>query len=181
MTNYNIDLQVPIIIRAPHQNKRGIQTNAITELVDLFPTLCSITPNNPVCVRTYSAVAQPSYSGENVALGINLAMGWDRFFVTVPATYAWTDVDIIPQTVTATNISPRFGMTGDMGERGMIAVFLGATYLDAELLIQDEIVLETPGERARRPVRTRSPRRTRTGRRRWACRRAGRRPHRARR
>ena len=112
---------------------------------DLFPSLCNITPNNPVCVRTYSAVAKPSYSGKNVALGINLAMGWDRFFVTVPATYAWTDVDIIPQTVTATNISPRFGMTGDMGERGMVAVFLGATYLDAEVLIEDEIVLETPG------------------------------------
>ena len=112
---------------------------------DLFPSLCNVTPNAPVCVRTYSAVAKPSYSGKNVALGINLAMGWDRFFVTIPATYAWTDVDIIPQTVTATNISPRIGMTGDMGERGMIAVFLGATYLDAEVLIADEIVLETPG------------------------------------
>jgi hypothetical protein len=111
---------------------------------DLFPSLCSITPNNPVCVRTYSAVATPSYSGENVALGINLAMGWDRFFVTLPATYAWTEVDIIPQTVNATNISPRFGMTGDMGERGMVAVFLGASYLDADVLIADEIVLETP-------------------------------------
>ena len=112
---------------------------------DLFPGLCNVTPNAPTCVRTYSAVARPSYSGDNVALGINLAMGWDRFFVTLPATYAWTDVDIIPQTVTATNISPRFGMTGDMGERGMIAVFLGATYLDAEVLIYDDIVLETPG------------------------------------
>ncbi len=112
---------------------------------DLFPSLCSITPNNPVCVRTYSTVAKPSYSGDNVALGINLAMGWDRFFVTIPATYAWTDVDIIPQTVTATNISPRFGMTGDMGHRGTIAVFLGASYIDAEVFIRDEVVLETPG------------------------------------
>lgn len=115
------------------------------EGADLFPTLCNVTPNAPVCVRTYSTVANPSYSGKNVALGINLAMGWDRFFVTVPATYAWTDVDIIPQTVTATNISPRLGMTGDMGERGTIAVFLGASYIDAEVLIADEIVLDTPG------------------------------------
>jgi hypothetical protein len=112
---------------------------------ELFPAFCTIAPNNPVCVRTYSAIASPSYNGENVALGINLAMGWDRFFVTLPATYAWTNVDIIPQTVTATNVSPRFGMTGDMGERGMVAVFLGASYLDAEVLIADEIVLETPG------------------------------------
>ena len=112
---------------------------------DLFPALCSATPNSPVCVRTYSTTAKPSYSGKNVALGINLAMGWDRFFVTLPATYAWTDVDIIPQTVTATNISPRLGMTGDMGDRGTVAVFLGASYLDAEVLIADDVVLETPG------------------------------------
>lgn len=42
MTNYNIDLQVPIIIRYPGQKNRGAQTNAITELVDLFPTLCEL-------------------------------------------------------------------------------------------------------------------------------------------
>ena len=43
MTNYNIDLKVPIIIRSPRQENRGIQTHAITELVDLFPTLCEMT------------------------------------------------------------------------------------------------------------------------------------------
>ena len=42
MTNYNIDLKVPIIIRSPHQKNRGIQTHAITELVDLFPTVCEM-------------------------------------------------------------------------------------------------------------------------------------------
>ncbi len=42
MTNYNIDLKVPMIIRSPHQKYRGAQTHAITELVDLFPTLCDL-------------------------------------------------------------------------------------------------------------------------------------------
>ena len=42
MTNYNIDLKVPIIIRYPNQPNRGTQTKGITELVDLFPTLCDI-------------------------------------------------------------------------------------------------------------------------------------------
>jgi len=43
MTNYNIDLKVPVIIRSPDQKNRGVQTHAITELVDLFPTLCEMT------------------------------------------------------------------------------------------------------------------------------------------
>ena len=42
MTNFNIDLKVPVIIRYPNQINRGAQTHAITELVDLFPTLCEL-------------------------------------------------------------------------------------------------------------------------------------------
>jgi iduronate 2-sulfatase len=42
MTNYNIDLQVPMIIRYPGQEVRGAQTHALTELIDMFPTLCEL-------------------------------------------------------------------------------------------------------------------------------------------
>ncbi|MDF1698085.1 MAG: sulfatase [Saprospiraceae bacterium] len=43
MTNYNIDLRVPLIIRSPNQENRGIQTHEFAELVDIFPTLCEMT------------------------------------------------------------------------------------------------------------------------------------------
>lgn len=42
MTNYNIDLRVPMIIRYPNQENRGAQTFAMTELVDMFPSLCEL-------------------------------------------------------------------------------------------------------------------------------------------
>lgn len=42
MTNYNIDLKVPMIIRYPNQENRGAQTFGITELIDLFPSLCEL-------------------------------------------------------------------------------------------------------------------------------------------
>ena len=42
MTNYNIDLKVPMIVRYPNQKNRGAQTNEITELVDMFPSLCEL-------------------------------------------------------------------------------------------------------------------------------------------
>lgn len=41
-TNYNIDIHVPMIIYSPDQKKRGKQTFAITELVDIFPSLCEM-------------------------------------------------------------------------------------------------------------------------------------------
>jgi len=42
MTNYNIDLKVPMIIRYPNQKIRGAQTFEITELIDMFPSLCEL-------------------------------------------------------------------------------------------------------------------------------------------
>lgn len=42
MTNYNMDLKVPMIIRYPDQKNRGAQTQEITELVDMFPSLCEL-------------------------------------------------------------------------------------------------------------------------------------------
>ncbi|MGQ1786807.1 sulfatase [Saccharicrinis sp. GN24d3] len=42
MTNYNIDLKVPMIIRTPNQKNRGAHTFELTELVDMFPSLCEL-------------------------------------------------------------------------------------------------------------------------------------------
>lgn len=112
---------------------------------DLFPGLCGITPNAPICNDTLSAVAEPKYHGDNISLGMNLAMGWKEFFVTLPITYAWTDVNIIDTTVTALNISPRIGVTGEVGNNGMIAAFIGATYLDAEVDLSGQVSFDTPG------------------------------------
>ncbi len=41
-TNYNIDTRVPLLIRAPEYQTLGKQTDQLTELVDLFPTLCDL-------------------------------------------------------------------------------------------------------------------------------------------
>lgn len=41
-TNYNIDTRVPLIIRPPLYKQAGKKCNKLTELVDLFPTLCDL-------------------------------------------------------------------------------------------------------------------------------------------
>jgi arylsulfatase A-like enzyme len=41
-TNYNIDTRVPLMIRAPGIGIAGGKTESLTELVDLYPTLCDL-------------------------------------------------------------------------------------------------------------------------------------------
>ena len=112
---------------------------------DLFPSLCSTPPFLPICGQTVSAVATPAYNGENFTLGINLAMGWQEFFVTLPMTYTWSEINISDSTIEALNITPRIGVTGTVGDKGMIAAFIGATYLVAEVDLTGRVSLDTPG------------------------------------
>ncbi|MDO5968360.1 sulfatase [Flavivirga aquimarina] len=42
-TNYEIDTRVPLIISGDNVNSKGKTTNALTEFVDIYPTLCDIT------------------------------------------------------------------------------------------------------------------------------------------
>ena len=41
-SNYNIDIHVPMIIRSPNQLNQGKQTFGITELIDMYPSLCEL-------------------------------------------------------------------------------------------------------------------------------------------
>ena len=41
-TNYEIDARVPLIVRAPGANGNGRHSNALVELLDVYPTLCEL-------------------------------------------------------------------------------------------------------------------------------------------
>jgi iduronate 2-sulfatase len=41
-TNYNIDIHVPMIVYSPNQANPGAETWEITELIDMFPSLCDL-------------------------------------------------------------------------------------------------------------------------------------------
>ena len=95
------------------------------------------------CHRSFNAIANPEYKGNNLSLGFNLAMGWDRFFVTLPVTYVRTDLNILDDTIKALQISPRIGISADAGEWGTISTFFGITYLDAELDVSGKLSFNT--------------------------------------
>jgi hypothetical protein len=119
------------------------------ELLDFLGlgVLCAPPIGTPadICSRTLASKAHVDYTGSNVGVGVNLAMGWDRFFVTLPITYVWSDISVIDSTVEALNVSPRIGVTGDVGDMGVIALFVGATYLDATVGLSGRFSFDTSG------------------------------------
>lgn len=42
MTNYEIDTHVPLIIRVPWMQHKGVTTDALVEFVDIYPSLCEL-------------------------------------------------------------------------------------------------------------------------------------------
>lgn len=99
----------------------------------------------PICTQTISAVVEPEYEGENISLGFNLAMGWRQFFVALPLTYTWSDVDIIDNTVESIFISPRVGLTRQFEAMGRLAYYIGASWLQADIDIVGSITLDEVG------------------------------------
>ena len=87
----------------------------------LPPELASLLPNS-------FAIA---YSGSTYGVGGTLAAGYNQFFASLDANYTESDLDIGDSTIEAFVISPRIGITGDLG--GLSGAFyVGAMYQDVD-------------------------------------------------
>ena len=87
----------------------------------LPPELASLLPNS-------FAIA---YSGSTYGVGGTLAAGYNQFFVSLDANYTESDLDIGDSTIEAFVISPRVGITGDLGGLNG-ALYVGAMYQDVD-------------------------------------------------
>ncbi|RTZ67436.1 MAG: hypothetical protein DSZ35_06335 [Verrucomicrobia bacterium] len=84
------------------------------ELASLLPSSFSIAYNGPV------------YGG-----GITLAAGYNQFFASLDANYTESDLDIGDSSIEAIVISPRVGITGDLGGLSG-SLYVGAMYQDVD-------------------------------------------------
>jgi arylsulfatase A-like enzyme len=47
MTNYEVDVRVPLIVSVPGRRQAGFSASALVEMVDLYPTLCELAAIEP--------------------------------------------------------------------------------------------------------------------------------------
>ena len=57
----------------------------------------------PFCDQTVNAEADPDYHGKNLGVGAVVAMGWKSYFITIPMTWVWSDINILSQTISSFN------------------------------------------------------------------------------
>ena len=71
-TNYEISTRVPLIFWTPEMKNRGKSTNAIVELVDIYPTLCDLTglskPSHLAGKSLVPLLNNPSVKGKKSAI-----------------------------------------------------------------------------------------------------------------
>lgn len=73
------------------------------------------------------------YSGYNVGIGTILAAGYKDWFIAMPITYVYSNIDVLDSTVETLNFSPRIGKTIDLADTGTLSLFVGAGYLDVDM------------------------------------------------
>ena len=82
------------------------------------------------------------FQGNNYGIGINLAAGWKGFFVSLPLSWNYADMDDTDTNGAVFSASPRLGKVFNLGEKGNLALYVGGSYLDSDLTVTGSYPVE---------------------------------------
>ena len=104
-------------------------------------------PPNPLCAvlqdKTITLPIEANYTGTTYGVGTTLAGGWNNWFVAIPMSFTYADMDTTNTEGIATTVTPRGGRVFNTGKWGSFALYGGANYLNTELTITGQVA--TPG------------------------------------
>ena len=102
-------------------------------------------PPNPLCGlledEDYTLEIEANYTGTTYGVGTVLAGGWHNWFVTLPFSFTYADMDGKDTDGWAITVTPRGGYVFNVGNAGNIAAYGGGNYLYTDLTISGT---ETP-------------------------------------
>lgn len=108
-------------------------------MLDHLGVTCGGFPPNPLCSaledRTITLPIEAPFSGMTYGIGTILAGGWNNWFVAIPITFTYADMDTTDTDGIAFTITPRLGRVLNLGQWGNLSLFGGGNYLDAELTV----------------------------------------------
>ena len=108
-------------------------------MLDHLDVTCGGFPPNPLCPaledKTITLPIETTFSGTTYGIGTILAGGWHNWFVAIPITFTYADMDTTDTEGIALTVTPRLGRSINMGKWGGLSLFGGGNYLDAELTV----------------------------------------------
>lgn len=104
---------------------------------------CSGLPPDPLCLLLEDNIITlpitAPFSGETYGLGTTLAGGWNNWFVAIPGSVTYADMDGTNTDGLAVTVTPRLGHVFNMGRRGSLSLFTGGNYLYADLTVKGSV------------------------------------------
>ena len=91
---------------------------------------------NLLADQTFVLDIEAKFRGNTYGAGTVLAGGWNNWFVTVPISYTYADMEGKETEGATTSITPRFGRVFNLGDKGNLALYTGGSYLRTKLTVQ---------------------------------------------
>lgn len=117
------------------------------DMLDHLDHTCSpLPPPDPLCLllkdNTITFPVKANFSGMTYGLGTTLAGGWNNWFVTIPGSVTYADMDGTNTKGFSWTVTPRFGRVVNMGKWGNLALFAGGNYLYTDLTIDGQVGID---------------------------------------
>lgn len=115
-------------------------------MLDQLGISCSGPAPNPLCAKledqTITLPIEAPYSGNTYGVGTVLAGGWNNWFVAIPMSFTYADMDTTDTEGISITITPRAGRILNLNKWGNLSLFGGGNYFDTELTITGSIGIE---------------------------------------
>jgi hypothetical protein len=94
--------------------------------------------------KTITLPIDAPFSGNTYGIGTILAGGWNNWFIAIPISFTYADMDGTDMEGFAITVTPIGGKSFNLDRYGNISLFGGGNYLDADLTVTGQV--STPEE-----------------------------------
>jgi hypothetical protein len=103
------------------------------------PTPGDLALCNLLLDETFILDIEASFKGNTYGVGTVLAGGWNNWFVALPISFTYADMEGKETEGYSTTVTPRFGRVINLRDNGNLALYAGGNYLKTELTVQGQV------------------------------------------
>lgn len=115
-------------------------------MLDHIETECEGLIKPPTCKlledKEFLLPIKTQFTGSTYGIGTVLAGGWNDWFVTIPISIVYADMDNNKTEGLSVTFTPRFGRIVNLSQAGQLALYVGGNYLDTELTVSGTVGID---------------------------------------